>query len=138
MSTKQYAIAVFYTALFLTDLINGGQVIAAPKTEDQSTLIEPIPNWQITTDGTATSVTWVDYTPNLRFAIYDNNTPDNDTDDLVLDRETGLVWVRDLFNLPAGYFNPNRAWTDAIYTATGLTWVTAEDGEFQASRNCSV
>jgi hypothetical protein len=53
-----------------------------------------IPVWQITQDGTNKSVTWVDHAPNPRFAVYDPGTPSDDTDDLVLDKQTGLVWVR--------------------------------------------
>lgn len=51
-----------------------------------------IPIWQITQDGNAPfSVNWVDHAPNPRFAIYDPGTPGDETDDLVLDKETGLV-----------------------------------------------
>lgn len=51
-----------------------------------------IPIWQITQEGTASAVNWVN-TDNPRFAIYDSDTEDQ-TDDLILDRETGLVWER--------------------------------------------
>jgi len=60
-----------------------------------------IPIWKITQEGTAKSVKWVDHAPNLRFAIYDPNDDSNPeipttcSDDLVLDKETGLVWARD-------------------------------------------
>jgi hypothetical protein len=53
-----------------------------------------IPIWQITQDGTAKSVEWVDHAPNPRFAIYDPGTPEDETDDVVLDKETRLVWER--------------------------------------------
>jgi hypothetical protein len=53
-----------------------------------------IPIWKITQEGTAKSVKWVDHAPNPRFAIYDPSTPADETDDVVLDKETGLVWAR--------------------------------------------
>ena len=58
-----------------------------------------IPVWKITQDGTNSSVNWVDAT-NSRFAIYDvegDNAGGSQyySDDLVLDKETGLVWARD-------------------------------------------
>lgn len=52
-----------------------------------------LPVWKITEDGTVNSVPWVDST-NPRFAIYDSGTPADETDDVVLDKETGLVWER--------------------------------------------
>jgi hypothetical protein len=54
-----------------------------------------IPIWKITQDGTSNSVKWVDHAANPRFAIYNAGTPQDESDDLVLDKETGLVWVRD-------------------------------------------
>jgi len=45
-------------------------------------------------DGTDKSVKWIDHSPNPRFAIYDSNTPTDEADDVVLDKETGLVWER--------------------------------------------
>jgi hypothetical protein len=59
------------------------------------------PIWNIMKAGTSDPVVWVPHAPNPRFAIYDPNgdshpaTPANLADDLVLDRETGLVWARD-------------------------------------------
>ncbi len=61
------------------------------------------PIWQITQDGTPKSVEWVDHVPNPRFAIYDPGTPEDNSDDLVLDKETGLVWARD-----ANWIKTNR------------------------------
>jgi hypothetical protein len=53
-----------------------------------------IPIWQITQDGKAASVSWVDHPPDPCFAIYDAGTPGDQTDDVVLHKETGLVWAR--------------------------------------------
>jgi len=54
-----------------------------------------IPVWKITQNGTNQSVNWVAHGPNKRFAIYDPGTPVDAYDDLVLDRETRLIWSRD-------------------------------------------
>lgn len=48
------------------------------------------PIWELFTDGTDKSITWVDHKPNYRFAI---STVKGD-EDLVLDKETGLIWPR--------------------------------------------
>jgi hypothetical protein len=53
-----------------------------------------IPIWKITQQGSANSVQWIDHTTNPRFAIYESGTPADNSDDLVLDKETGLVWER--------------------------------------------
>jgi len=46
------------------------------------------PIWDIT------GANWVEHIPNPRFCIYDNGTAGDETDDLVLDKETSLVWER--------------------------------------------
>ena len=66
-----------------------------------------IPTWKITQDGTDLSVNWVDAT-NPRFAIYDPGTPGDQADDLVLDKETGLIWARDANK------EGTETWQDAI------------------------
>lgn len=59
------------------------------------------PVWNISKNGTSKSVRWVDHKPNPRFAIYDPQhdsnpiNPDTLSDDLIFDKETGLVWSRD-------------------------------------------
>lgn len=79
-----------------------------------------LPNWQIVNEGKAYSVNWKTHAPNPRFAVYDVNTPDLTYDDLVLDKETGLVWTRDVLWL-GSYTNPERVWADAVETARNFT-----------------
>jgi len=64
--------------------------------------------WELFIDGTDTPVHWLDHSPNRRFAIYHpGGTPDK-ADDLVWDKETGLIWARNA-NLPGKALN----WLDA-------------------------
>jgi hypothetical protein len=62
------------------------------KHEDTKDTKEPI--WSIFKEGTAKSVKWRVHKPNPRFAIYNAETHHDMTDDLVVDRETGIVWER--------------------------------------------
>lgn len=52
------------------------------------------PVWSIFKNGTAKSIRWKIHRPNPRFAIYNGGTRHDQTDDLVWDGETGLVWER--------------------------------------------
>jgi hypothetical protein len=78
---------------------------------------EPI--WKIFQEWSDESVNWVD-AENPRFAVYDPDTPTDESDDVVLDKETGLTWAKDA-NLAGG----KKAWFDAIYYCRN--WVTLGD-----------
>lgn len=71
------------------------------------------PFWKIFRPGTDTSVVWKDHPANPRFTIYDPKRDSNAAnpatlaDDLVLDKETGLVWTRN-----ANHFG-QRDWLDS-------------------------
>ena len=77
--------------------------------------VTSIPIWQITQDYSSNSVKWVEHAPNPRFGIHDpkndSNPKDPNTlsDDVVLDKETGLVWARN-----AGMAEKGK-WLDAVF-----------------------
>ncbi len=73
------------------------------------------PVWELFIDGTDTPVPWVDYPPNRRFAIYNPGGTRDTADDLVWDKETGLIWARNA-NLPGQAMN----WLDANTTCRGV------------------
>jgi hypothetical protein len=52
------------------------------------------PIWELFIDGSDTPVAWIDNKPNRRFAIYNPGGTSDKSDDLVLDKETGLIWPR--------------------------------------------
>jgi hypothetical protein len=64
----------------------------------------------------AKSLKWVDHKPNPRFAIYDPGTPEDEGDDLVLDKQTKLVWARN-----ANLASKMLTWGDAITYCQNLT-----------------
>ena len=71
--------------------------------------------WELFLDGTHTSVPWIDHPPNGRFAIYNPGGTANPADDLVLDKETGLIWPRNA-NVRGTAMN----WLDANTTTREL------------------
>ena len=52
------------------------------------------PIWEIFVDGTAKEIQWNDHAPNKRFAVHNAGSAPQ-ADDLVWDKETGLIWPRD-------------------------------------------
>ncbi|MHA2428700.1 MAG: Lcl C-terminal domain-containing protein [Candidatus Hermodarchaeia archaeon] len=90
--------------------------------------VTSIPIWQITQDPTKTSVKWVDHAPNPRFAIYDPGTPADETDDVVLDKETGLIWERNPLTLTGTWAMVNYwAYTKFLAGRHGWRVPTAEE-----------
>jgi hypothetical protein len=58
-----------------------------------------LPIWQINITGHRRSVEWVDWAGNPRFALWDPHdppTPADPSDDVVIDKTTGLVWTRNV------------------------------------------
>ena len=76
------------------------------------------PIWELFIDETDTPVAWIDHKPNLRFALYNGGTT-NPLDDLVLDKETGLIWPRNA-NVNGTALN----WLDANTTCRGIKIAT--------------
>ncbi len=59
---------------------------------------------------------FVDWAGNSRYAVCDNGTAGDLTDDMVHDKETGLIWPRD-----ADIFGTDKEWQDAITSCHNLT-----------------
>jgi ABC-type glycerol-3-phosphate transport system substrate-binding protein len=68
----------------------------------------PRPIWELFNDGSDASVPWKDHQPNRRFAIFNPGGTTTPLDDLVWDKETGLIWPRNA-NLNGAALN----WLDA-------------------------
>jgi hypothetical protein len=73
------------------------------------------PMWRLFLDGTDTPVPWIDHKPNTRFTIYNPSGTSTPADDVVLDKETGIIWPRNA-NLKNSAFN----WLDANTTCREL------------------
>ena len=86
------AVALCFAVVLV--VLTGATTPPVGKKEPKAKKVKTDPIWQIIQEGTAKSVMWVDHEPNPRFAIYDPGTPSDNSDDLVLDKETGLVWAR--------------------------------------------
>lgn len=75
------------------------------------------PMWRIFRDGSDQSIQWIDYSANPRFAVHTppgtQPTPSG-LQDVVLDKETGLVWARN-----ANLFG-SKNWLDANTLCRGL------------------
>lgn len=85
------------------------------------------PIWELFQDGKENPVHWTDHTPNRRFAIYNPGDTRNPDDDLVLDKETGLIWPRNA-NL---FIDPNTKanacnWLDANTTCRNFTFANRQ------------
>ena len=75
------------------------------------------PTWQIFKLGTNQPVRWKKHRLNPRFAIYGAETRWDESDDLVLDRETGLVWERAPLSEPTP---PDTNWKTATARCLNL------------------
>jgi hypothetical protein len=85
--------------------------------------------WELFKDGTASPVPWIDHPPNKRFAIYNAGT-NEPHDDVVLDKETGLIWPRDASRAgaPVSWLDANTTVrTFQLATRTGWRLPTVEE-----------
>ena len=73
------------------------------------------PIWELFIYGSDTPVTWIAHRPNVRFAIYNPGGTTNPADDLVWDKETGLIWPRN-----ANLNGAPMIWLDANTTCRTL------------------
>jgi hypothetical protein len=104
-NTRRLTAGLILAIAFCFLLVSPGEADAV----DPANVGENVPLWNIAQGGTAISIRWVDHTPNPRFAIHDAGTSTNLSDDLVLDKETRLIWARNA-NLPKGM----QTWQDAM------------------------
>lgn len=68
------------------------------------------PVWELFVDGTASPIHWIDHPSNKRFGLFTGGT-NSQADDLVWDKETGLIWPRHacLITNPINWLDANTA-----------------------------
>jgi hypothetical protein len=84
--------AFIATGLFLPGLIGAGDMEPSDPPGPTMNTLEEIynkPVWRMF------DKEFIEWANNPRFAVCDNGTPAVTSDDMVLDKETGLVWTRD-------------------------------------------
>ena len=121
METRQRGIGIVMSVLVLVGLLGfclyaiaiEGQLEPTAAPAPTMHTLEEIynrPVWKIS------DKVFVDWTSNTRFVVCDEGTPGDPADDLVLDKETGLIWARDA-NLPG----EKKHWLDALNYCRALT-----------------
>ena len=103
---KRIAIMLTFSVAFCFGLVSMVQSDEGNPNENGD---KNISIWGITYEGTDEWLEWEENEPNSRFAIHDSETPGQKADDLVLDKETGLIWARD-----ANHANGPKSWQHAI------------------------
>jgi len=107
------AMAVFVaTGLFFPGLLCAGDLEpTAPPGPTMKTLDEI---FQVVTPLPTGFVLWAN---NPRFAVSDEGTPGDSSDDVVLDRATGLIWARN-----ADIAGGTKTWQEAVDYCASLVW----------------
>ena len=103
-----FLIALFITAgtVVILKLATAGDLEPSDPPDSTMHTLEEIYNKPVWDMPEHTFVVWA---PNPRFAVSDNDTPAGEEDDLVLDRETGLIWARN-----ANVASSTKAWISAM------------------------
>lgn len=108
--TRKIAVTLTQAAAFLFVLVLLAQAEEAKQNLENKNRSVNIAIWEISQAEATKPITRVDHAPNPRFTIYDPGTPEEAADDLVLDKETGLIWTRN-----ANSANETKPWQYAIY-----------------------
>ncbi|MGD8523831.1 MAG: DUF1566 domain-containing protein [Desulfobacterales bacterium] len=114
--TRKIAVILTLAVTFLFVLVVPVQAEEAKQNLENLNRGANIAIWGITQAGTAKSIAQVDHAPNPRFTIYDPGTPEEAADDLVLDKETGLIWARN-----ANLANGTKPWQRAIFYSRNIS-----------------